>query len=73
MNEKIIYGYHSQNQLKGYYKVEFFDDEGRDKTHWLSGDQIQYFLNRDDAVKYIDEVRSWHAIGFTQTLITKIR
>ena len=73
MGDDIVYGYKVPSDMVGYYKVEFFDDDGRCKNHWLSGNQVQYFKNREDAVKYIDEVRSWNAISFTQTLIRKIR
>lgn len=73
MNDSIVYGYKVPSDMVGYYKVEFFDDDGRCLNHWLSGNQIQYFKNREDAVKYIDEVRSWNVFRFTQTLISKIR
>ena len=71
--EKVLYGYHSTNEIIGYYAVEFYDDDGRCKNHWLADCQIKYFLSREDAVNYIEEVRNWNAISFTQTLIKKIR
>jgi len=71
--ENIIYGYKFKDELKGYYEVLFYDDEGNIKNHWLSGNQIQYFLNRDDAVEYIEQVRNWNVFRFTQTLIRKIK
>ena len=71
--EKIIYGYHSKNEVKGYYTVEFYDADGNNKNHWLSGNQIQYFLNREDAVKYIESVKGWNVFRFEQTLIIKIK
>jgi len=71
--EDIIYGYQFNKEiLKGYYKVEFFDDDGRCKNHWLSNNQIQYFKNRNDCVKYIKQVKEWNVFKFTQVLITKI-
>ena len=48
--EEILKGYHFDKDLKGYYKVEFYDDDGRCLNHWLSEHQIAYFKNRDDAV-----------------------
>ena len=71
--EKVLYGLRFGNEIKGYYKVEFYDDDGNCLNHWLSFNQVQYFLDRKDAVKYIKEVKSWHAITFTQTLIVKIK
>ena len=73
-NERIIYGYQSNRELiKGYYTVDFYDDDGVCKSHWLSGSQVQYFRDRKDAVKYIKEVKKWNAIRFTQTLIRKVK
>lgn len=72
MTEKILYGYQNEKEIKGYYGVKFFDEDGRDLNHWLGQSQIRYFLNRKDAVKYIKEVKSWNAIGFTQALVYKI-
>lgn len=69
--EKVLCGYRRRENLRGYYGVEFYDDDGRCKNHWLADCQIKYFLSREDAVKYIEEVRSWNAISFTQTLIRR--
>ena len=69
--EEILFGYQREENLKGYYGVEFYDDDGRCKNHWLADCQTKYFKNREDAVAYIEEVRSWNAISFTQTLIRK--
>ena len=68
---KVLKGYHTREEIKGYYGVEFYDEDGRNKNHWLSDCQIKYFLNRKDAIAYIKEVRSWNAIHFTQTLIKR--
>lgn len=59
--------------VKGWWTVKFFDDEGKELNHWLSGHQIQFFKNREDTAEYIKEVKSWNAIGFTQTLIVKVK
>ena len=71
--EEILKGYHFDKDLKGYYKVEFYDDDGRCLNHWLSEHQIAYFKNSDDAVEYIEKVRDWNVFRFTQTLIKLIK
>lgn len=71
--EEILYGRRFGKEIIGYWKVEFFDDEGRNLTHWLSYNQIRYFKNREDIAKYIKEVKSWNIFNFSQTLITKIK
>lgn len=71
--EKVVYGYQfNKTNVFGYYEVLFYDDDGKNKNHWLSGNQVQYFLDRNDALKYVDEVRQWNAIKFSQYLIRKI-
>ena len=60
-------------KIKGYYGVYFFDDDGNCKNHWLNEVQTSYFAERQDAVNYIEEVRSWGAIRFTQTLVYRIK
>lgn len=67
-----IYPEKSHDAIQDYYYVEFYDDNGRCKNHWLSYEQTYYFKNREDAIKFIKEVESWNAISFTQTLIRKV-
>lgn len=65
--EKVLYGFKLLSEKKGYYEVLFYDDNGRNLNHWLSGNQI--FRNREDAKNYIEKVKEWNVFRFTQTLI----
>lgn len=68
-----IYPEKSHEAILDYYFVEFYDDNGNCKNHWLNRNQTYYFKNREEAIKHIETVRSWNAISFTQTLIKKVR
>ena len=68
-----IYPRTSHRPIEGYYTVEFYDDDGNCKNHWLSESQTYYFYYREEAEKHIETIKSWNAISFTQTLIKKVR
>ena len=63
----------SHKPVVGYYGVHFYDDDGNCKNHWLAECQTKFFRERPDAVAYIEEVKSWNAISFTQTVVYKVK